>query len=277
MKGTKVTLYDTSAVKLFTVLDSGGYPEEIFSMGGSYYLACCPDNEEEMEMRVFKQSIYNRKGQLINNSKFGFEQIYEEKGRAIVSVIDPHNEFGLLFGVFNLINNQFLIPPEYTEMYLLEIRHSLTEIPDKTCDYYFKSNYSGEDLLWDCEGRVFSGVAEYVSGEGLEVEKLKNPEKHGGSSWMVTHIIEDTFNDLTMGDIGYINASIEDTYGDLIIYKARHEYHDEFFTYGLGYEDSAKLILAPEFRFIRFDKAQQTIELNHKNKTYIFPLSRYEK
>jgi hypothetical protein len=109
------------------------------------------------------------------------------------------------------------------------------------------------------------------------MEKLQNPEKNSDSSWRVTHIIEDPFNDLTMGDIGYFNASIEDTYCGLIIYKARHEYRDESFTYGLGYEGSDQLILAPEFKLIRFNKSHQTIELVYKDKTYIFPLSRYEK
>lgn len=274
--GTQVILFDSLAEKIVSINDSKGPPDDILSIGDKYYLACFADGDEEIEMRVFNQNIYDKEGHLIAHSKFGFEQIYEDKGIAIVSVINPLKEYGLLFGVYDLENNQFLVPPGYTELYLMNTKNSLTEVPAETCDYYFLSKQDGKDLLWDCKGWGFAGVAAYVSGEGLEVSALEKAYKYGESSWMVTHNIEDPFNKESYGDLGYFHASIEDTYRGLVIYKAMHEYQDESFTYGLGYEDSDQLILAPEFKSIRFDKTRQTVELVYKDETYIFPLSRYE-
>ncbi len=274
MDGKTVVLYDSTGNKSFTIDDYGAYPEEVLTIADKYYLACCPENVEEEEMRVFRQSVYNRGGQLQKTSKFRFEQLYEDKGLAITSILSPEVEsFDLVFGLYDLRKDEFMISPEYEELYGIPIKNSLAEIPDPGCDIFFTGKMDETYYSWDCRGEPITTETAYVSGEIYEVEALESLETTS-DSLSTTHIIEDPLNDYTYGDLGYYNARIEDTWRDLIIYRCTHEYDDDkqvFFALG----DSSQLFLAPEFTSIRFDKADKTVHLEYKSKTYIFPVSRY--
>lgn len=275
MAGTTVTLYDSLGKQLFTIDDFEGYPQEVLAVGDKYYLACCPENVEEEEMRVFRQSIYNREGQRQKTSKFRFEEIDEDKGLAIASVLSPEvGSFELNYGVYDLKQNEFMIRPEYEQLVHIAFENSLVEVPDPGCDSYFSGTLNETSFFWDCRGKRFAAQADFVSGQGYVVEVLEKPEVNSDSS-SVTHIIEDAFNDLTAGDIGYYHASIEDTYRGLIIYRCIHAYNKEAVYFALG--DHSQLILAPGFTSIHFQKDNETVHLEYEDQTYVFPISRYEK
>ncbi|XOV94899.1 MAG: hypothetical protein ACFHWX_09355 [Bacteroidota bacterium] len=276
LDGTTVTLYDPVGKQLFTIEEFDGYPNEVLSIGERYYIACCPENMEEEEMRVFRQNIFSKDGQLLHKSKFRFERILENEELAIVSVINPTGDFDLMYGLYDLTENEFLINPEYEQLQRIRTRNSLLEVPNPDCDSYFIGNLNETVYLWDCTGKAFSGVVDYVSGETYDVDELEKSPESNSSSSEVTHIIEDPMNDFTMGDIGYYNATIEDSWRELTIYRCTHEYDDDkkvFFALG----DKSTLILAPEFTSIRFHRANKTVELMYNDETYIFPVSRYEK
>jgi hypothetical protein len=220
------------------------------------------------------QLIYSRNGELIGNLHFSFEHIYEEVHTASVSVIDSLNTDESLSGILDLTNDQMLIETKYDWVQKMAYKHTLFSCPDGACSYFYGASLDGKPSYFDSDGNFLNqNVTREVDGRDYQLTSIDKRRAGGeleNDPFLATH--EVMFGDGEM----YFDAREVDTYKNLAIYETRSEDAQQI-KYGISYKNGGYFILAPNFELIAFDKNLDQVKLTYKDKTYVFPISRYAK
>ncbi|WOK08991.1 hypothetical protein RT717_10130 [Imperialibacter roseus] len=282
-------LYQADGQELLTVENFTYNVTTIIQASEKVYVGTMGDQMNMEEMQVYHYFVYNKDGKLEKEVDFRFHDRLRNS-LVLAAVCKSPESYDLSYGVFDLENAVFAVPPKYEQITIWYFEDGIMDCPTGGCHFYFTCSTESGTVFLDQAFNEFEPTFP-VKANFYSLAEENNDEPWGEfAPYELTLADKEDSQVATFANsklsvkwkvTGPLPASEKNYFG---IVADKHKQLNIIAVYadpsdsplfGLAYDNESSFILPPVFSRLSFDEKKLKLELELKGEKGSILLERY--